>query len=56
MSKSRQLNPDEDDYSSKHEYNYALLAGLNYKLEIQINGNYDNFIRVDADKIMRKMA
>ncbi len=51
-----ELNPDEDDYSSRHEYNHAVIAGIPYKLEIQIHGNYDNFIRVDANKIMKKIS
>lgn len=45
----------EEDFSSQHEYDYFLLAQLPYKYDIQIKGNYENFIRVDADKIMSRL-
>lgn len=45
----------EDDYSTLEEYDHFVLARLPYKLEIIMNNNYENFIRVDADKIMSKL-
>ena len=50
-----EYDDDEDDFSSQREYDQFLLARLPYKYDIVIKGNYENFIRVDADKIMNKL-
>lgn len=45
----------EDEFDSQHEYDYYLLAFLPYKYDIIIKGNYENFIVVDANKIMKNL-
>lgn len=46
---------DEDDFDTKHEYNQFMLATLPYYYDIVLNDNYENFIRIDSDKIMAHM-
>ena len=47
---------DEDDFNSQREYDDFLLNGkFYYEFDILMSNNYEDFVRVDADKIMKHL-